>query len=222
MRLQQDYLQRTNMDEHKKQFLINMYNQMFNDINRHITLAWQSITTFVGTFAILTLAEKQVISKDIATSIIIIVCSWFLAHTLDAAYWYNRNLVIIANIEKLFLDKEDLRNVHYYFGKHRPSNKMIFNLFIHFLFGTLLGILILIYHILTVIYPIIIFKERLKLLNILPYILLILSFIFLYNLKKKRNKHYKEMLINSPGLQIDTTNIKYGGGHGYKESKQKE
>jgi hypothetical protein len=39
--------------------------------------------------------------------------------TSSRSYWYNRNLVIIANIERQFLGRKE---IHYYFGKHRKKS----------------------------------------------------------------------------------------------------
>ena len=75
---------------------------MMNDINRHILVVWQSIATLVAAFAGFTLVEKQMITLDLATSILILLCAWLCLHLLDASYWYNRNLGIIANIECQF------------------------------------------------------------------------------------------------------------------------
>lgn len=89
-----------NSEKARSDFLIAMYNQLMGDINRHIVVVWQSVTTLVGAFAAWSLVEKNVISLDIAVTLIVGLSAWVLAHVYDAAYWYNRNLVIIANIEK--------------------------------------------------------------------------------------------------------------------------
>src|SRR5689334_23881552 len=89
--------------DRRADLLLKMYDQMFNDINRHILVVWQSIGVVVGSFALLTVAEKKVVSTDDATSLIVHREGWIVAHLYDSAYWYNRNLVMIANIEKLFL-----------------------------------------------------------------------------------------------------------------------
>src|SRR5262245_16570834 len=102
----------------RSDFLIAMYGKLMNDINRHIVVVWQSVGVLFGAFAVFALVEKQVISLDIAASLIIFLCAWVIAHVYDAGYWYNRNLVIIANIERQFLRRSDLRDIHYYFGKH--------------------------------------------------------------------------------------------------------
>src|SRR5690554_1590058 len=130
----------------REEFLLKMYDQMFNDINRHIMVVWQSIGVLVGAFAIFALVEKNVISLDIATSIILLLSAWLVAHLFDAAYWYNRNLAVIANIERQFLLKSDLKEIHYYFGSHRQKNKMIEHLRIQLSLGAALAGLVLLYH----------------------------------------------------------------------------
>jgi hypothetical protein len=35
----------------RSDFLIAMYNQLMNDINRHIVVVWQSVTALLGAFA---------------------------------------------------------------------------------------------------------------------------------------------------------------------------
>src|SRR3546814_19062441 len=102
-------------------FLLEMYRQMFADINRHMTVVWQSVSVVVGAFAVFALVEKQIMPLDVAASLIILLCAWLYAHMLDAAYWYNRNLVIIANIERQFLLNSDLQDIQYYFGAHRSK-----------------------------------------------------------------------------------------------------
>jgi hypothetical protein len=60
------------MDEREKarqQLLLKMYDQMFNDINRHILVVWQSIGVLVGAITILVLVQKQVVPLDIAVSL---------------------------------------------------------------------------------------------------------------------------------------------------------
>ena len=119
----------------REDLLLKMYDQMFNDINRHIMVVWQSVGVLVGAFAVFALVEKNVVPLDFAVCIVLLLALWLMAHLFDAAYWYNRNLVIIANIERQFLRKEDLKEIHYYFGSHRPKNKMIYHLRIQMTLG---------------------------------------------------------------------------------------
>ena len=200
----------------RDEFLTKMYDQMFNDINQHILVSWQSIGVLIAAFALLSLTEKGVLSIDIAASLIILVCAWLIAHLYDASYWYNRNLVIIANIERQFLKVEDLKLIHYYFGVHRPKNKMIFHFRIQYALGGTLGIIVLIYHFVTKVKPTLSLSHEIDYLILLPYLLTLASIIYLRYIAKQRLDSYQEFISNSPGKKIDTTGIKYGIGHGYK------
>jgi hypothetical protein len=61
--------------------------------------------------------------------------AWLFANLYDASYWYNRNLVIIANIERQFPGHDNLKEIHYYFGKHRKKSAMITHLKIQYALG---------------------------------------------------------------------------------------
>lgn len=202
----------------REDLLLRMYDQLFNDINRHITIIWQSISVVVGAFAVFTLVEKKIISIDLASSIVILLVFWLIAHLYDAAYWYNRNLTMIANIERQFLKVSDLKEIQYYFGKHRPANSMLTHLKIQYAPGVGLGLLVLIYHFYVRVVPG--FKLRinnLDLIRCLPYMLVFVAIIYLYRLRKNRNDSYNEFLNNSPGITVDTNDVKYGVGHGHRK-----
>lgn len=204
------------LKDKRPEFLIEVYKQMMADINRHIIVVWQSIGVVVGSFATLSLVEKKVLSLDFAASLFVLICSWSLALLIDSSYWYNRNLCIIANIERLFLDNADLRHVHYYFGEHRPKNKMITTLKIQAVLAGGIGVLVVVYHFLFRVMP----GFELPIVNLsfvcaLPYIVILIACILIVRLKKRRDKDYAEFLQNSPGVVISTEGIKYGGGHGF-------
>lgn len=202
----------------REELLLKMYDQMFNDINRHIMVVWQSIGVVVGAFAIFSLVEKHVVSLDIATSIVLLLCGWLLAHLFDAAYWYNRNLVIIANIERQFLTQDDLKNIHYYFGQHRPKNKMIEHLRIQQALGLGLSGLVLFYHFIDRVAPGFSAPfSNFDPIRAMPYILALVTFFYLKMLWNHTREKYEEFLANSPGVDIDTIGINYGVGHGHKE-----
>lgn len=198
----------------RKEFLIHMYDQMFNDINRHILVVWQSVGTLIAALALFSLVEKQIIPLDVASALIVMIDTWLLAHLQDAAYWYNRNLVIIANIERLFLKQKDLRDIQYYFGKHRKDNKMLTHLKIQYFLGIGMVILVTLYHFIMRILPGIGAPwENFEPQRGLPYLFSILGAILLVCLWNKRKADYQEFLRNSPGIDVDTTGIEYGGGH---------
>jgi len=119
------------MMDDRQEFLINMYNQLFNDINRHITLTWQAIGVIGGSAAILALIEKKIITIELAVTLIVFLCFWGMNILIDSAYWYRRNQVMIGNIEKQFLEQSDQRDICHYFGRH-PGFSFIGHLHIQF------------------------------------------------------------------------------------------
>jgi hypothetical protein len=204
------------MTDDRKEFLVQMYGQMFNDINRHIMVVWQSIGVLIGAFAIFALVEKSIVSLDVAVSLIVLLTAWLAAHLLDASYWYNRNLVIIANIERQFLIKEDLKLIHYYFGKHRPDNKMITHLRIQMALGFGLLIIVLGYHASVRVIPGLSASwSHLQFSRAIPYLITIVSFVYIRRLAKQRSASYSEFIQNSPGGTVDSSAMTYGTGHGH-------
>lgn len=198
----------------RKEFLIHMYDQMFNDINRHILVVWQSVGVLVSPLAILALVERQIISLDIAASILVLSAAWLLANLVDSAYWYNRNLVIIANIERQFLDPEDLRRIHYYFGKHRKKTSMLTHLWVQYLLGIGVASLVLLYHFGTRVVPGFGAPvQNFELQRALPYLTSLAASLAIAHLRRRRIRAYEEFLRNSPGIEIDTKGIIYKEGH---------
>ena len=199
----------------REQFLIHMYDQMFNDINRHIMVVWQSISLVIGAFAVFALVEKEFIPLDIAIAIIVLSSLWLLAHLEDASYWYNRNLAIIANIERQFLLETDLRNIHYYFGKHRDDNSMIGHLKIQYVFGVAVALLVLLYHLSERVMPAFNSDPKsLSLVAVLPYLSAAVAGSYVWCRHRKNIVKYSEFLSNSPGISVDREGIVYGDGHG--------
>jgi len=199
----------------REEFLIEVYRQMMNDINRHIMVVWQSVGVLVGAFALFALVEKQVVSADIACSIIVLLCGWLWAHLVDAGYWYNRNLAIISNIERQFLVRDDLRNIHYYFGSHRKNNKMITHLRIQLALGLGLGSLVVIYHFTSRVMPGMTAGATPDPQRALPYAVAIAVLIYCLQLGRARRTAYEEFLENSPGVPVSTEGVRYGVGHGH-------
>jgi hypothetical protein len=198
-------------NNYRKEFLINMYNQMFNDINRHIIVIWQAISVVIGSIAIFALIEKDVLALDYAVSIVILLCFWSIATLIDSGYWYNRNLVIIANIERQFLNYEDTKEIHYYFGKHRKFS-LIFHIKIQLYLICVFAGLFLIYHL----------EKRDfnifgKLGHLLPLLVAFGGIIYSFTIYKRRKKAYKNFLKYSPGKFMDEKQmpikIKSESGH---------
>ena len=202
------------MDD-RREFLLEMYRQMFADINRHMTVVWQAVSVVVGAFAILALVEKNIIPIDLAVSLIVILCTWLYAHMLDGGYWYNRNLAIISNIERQFLVTDDLRNIQYYWGKHRSrKNRMISYFRVQAGLGAAIALMVVLFHFVTRVLPgLHAPASAFEASRALPYAAAIGAVVVCYRFAKDRQKSYENFLENSPGLTIDTSAVNYGQGH---------
>ena len=215
-----------NNETTRKEFLLRMYDQMFNDINRHISVVWQPITVLVGSFALLAAGVRNIVSVDIAVALIILLVGWLVANLYDSAYWYNRNLVIIANIERQFLRQTDLKEIHYYFGRHRNKQSIMTHIRIQWWLGVFIGCLVLLHHIFTEMLETCLFTSNptvpLHLGLNLPYIALIVILVFTFLIRRKRIKSYAEFIKNSPGIEVDTTGIDYGVGHPTDDKPQEQ
>lgn len=205
------------MDDRRDEFLLEMYRQMLNDINRHILVVWQSVGVLVGAVAFLSLAEKGVVSLDIAVAVVIIMCAWLYAHLADAAYWYNRNLVIVANIERQFLLQSDLRDIHSYFGKHRKNNKPIAHLRIQRDLALALGLTLILWHAIQRVLPGLGAPiSNFDPLRALPYLVAGGAAFYGVYWDRSGSRKYASFLKDSPGKEIDASEISYEAGHAQK------
>lgn len=206
----------------RNEFLLKMYDQMCNEISRSLVSVWQVLAAMVGTFVVYLQYTKYPFQTDISTCIVLIISWWIIAHIIDSNYWYNRNNAIITNIERQFLHAEDLRTVHYYFGKHRDGRAVLTNFKIQLCAVIGISLFVLFYHFDTRLFNILsnnvwrnpeYWADKKRLCIVFPYLLVIIETVILVMLKKQRNKDYKEFIDNSPGLLINTESIIYGKGH---------
>ena len=115
------------------------------------------------------------------------------------------------------MSKKDLNEIHYYFGKHRPKNKMISHLKLQAVLGISLGIIMILFHFFERVLPGV--NEPISNLDpkrTIPYIVALSAIYYLLNLKKKNAAKYEEFLENSPGKEINTKKVEYGPGHGHE------
>lgn len=198
-------------------FLLQMYAQLWNNVNRHLTVIWQSVGVLAGSMAALALAEKNVLPLDYATSFVIIMSAWLVAHSYVASNWFNRNQAIIVNIERQFLKRSDLQEIHPYFMEHRKAGDMVTHVRIQQMLGIGIAFLILIYHFLNQVLPAIgkafsgstFCQAFLSLLSsvctahglskLLPYVTAITSFILLCNVRRHAIEEEGKLIREAPG-----------------------
>lgn len=181
---------------------------MFNNINRHILIGWQSIGILVGSLVSFTFVEKGILSLEMAVIFIQIFCFWYLLHVFDASAWYNRNQAIITNIEREFLFKEDLVRIHFLFGEHRES-KMLRHFRIQLSLGFCISISILAYHFFTRVVPgFSLSLSNFKFINAAPYLLLWIFLIYLNAFQKSCKDKQDDFIKRSPGRDPITLDSK--------------
>jgi len=188
-------------EKERKEFLLSMYNQMWININRHILITWQPIALIITVIGLFALARNGIIEYSIIISIIMLICGWYIAHILDSSLWYNRNIVIISNIERQFLIDSDVKEIHCYFKKPHKDRKMIN----HFIIQAMLGIGIIGISFILYISELInniqmVTKNSFNsFVNVLPFIVLIILAIILGWFYLNTNKKYIEFIKRSPG-----------------------
>jgi hypothetical protein len=187
------------MSERRDQFLMAMYGEMWENINRHILVVWQSVGVLAGAFAALIVAEQTAVPLDVSASIVALVGCWQMAHVLDASWWFNRNQLILANIERQFLQHSDVREVHSYFLKHRNPS-MLDYLRIQFVFGGLATGAVLVYHFIERVAPGLSSPvQNLEPERALPYVFAAISAAFLCIFQRHQRSGYLKLRTGSPG-----------------------
>lgn len=187
----------------RQEFLLRMYDQMWNNISRHILVVWQSVGVLIGGFAVFALVEKKIFSLDLATTLIVLTSAWLIAHVIDANYWYDRNLLILANIERQFLKPSDLRHIHPYFSEHRKAGDLLDHLQIQFYLGIAICSVVVLFHFWKRVLPG--FGLSLREFDVeraLPYAVLLLGGALLFHFNKTQRGKYMELLQKAPGVEI--------------------
>lgn len=139
-------------DDKRGEFLLEIYRQTSSHMGRHISGVWQCVGV-VGAALIVFAQEKDKPLNDYACTLVVLLCGWLAATTLDASNWFNRNLAIITNVERLFLSTHDLRLVHYFFEKHRSPGQHAQHFIIQLFLSAAVGALVLIYHFVERVFP---------------------------------------------------------------------
>jgi hypothetical protein len=178
-----------------------MYRQTSNHLNRHVLLLWQSVALLGGAYAAFAFQEKNVISIHHATAIALLLCGWFCANVFDAYAWFDRNLVIIANIERLFLEKQDASLVHPFFLSHREAKDLVQHFRIQLFLGVMIAVIVALVHFFKQVIPSFkiphgVFDAEIA----LPYAVLAISLGYCAYIRHRVIKKAVQLRASSPGL----------------------
>lgn len=180
----------------KREFLYNVYNQSFNNINRHITIVWQSVSVLVASFVSIIISEKYEIPIYLSYILLSIYITWMIAHLLDSNTWYRRNIHIVTNVERYFLSKKDKKRLHPFFTEHLKPDKIIDTFRIQIYFAYAIWVISFGY----VVYKLV-EVTNLSYLCASSFFTLICIFI-LYTYHKKNVQNIEQLIKDSPGKLI--------------------
>jgi len=188
----------------RKEFLLKLYDQLYNSINRYYSVVWQSFGVLLGVIGLLSLAEKHTIAYTEALAMTVLVTSWMTAHALDATYWFNQNLIIISNIERQFLNPVRDEKELYFFWNREPKWRWItyFGLQILFLQGvTMLIAMIQSTHLRHTVHMLIWNPLRWNWRVDYPYIEWLILSLWLNAFYRDKKRKLADLIVKSPGYR---------------------
>jgi hypothetical protein len=157
----------------------------------------------VGAALIVFAQDKDTPLNDYSCALVVLLCGWLAATTLDASNWFNRNLAIITNVERLFLTSHDLSLVHYFFGGHRPPGRHAQHFIIQLWLSGAVGVLVLCYHFVERVLPGLSLPwSNFQLSRALPYLLTPFLLMALVWLQRHYSKKDREFQRKSPGIVL--------------------
>lgn len=199
--------------EKRSEFLIAMYGQLMTDINRHIVVVWQMVGVVGAAVAGLVIAEKQGVPTAYAVILMLFVISWVVEHLHDSNYWYNRNLIMITNIERVFLTPNDVDLIHPYFAAHRKKGSFLTHLLVQRNYALAIAVLVMLYFLAKAVFP----SLRPGAPVDIGKLLALAAFAFVVfrdrQLVHRYDKKYEDYLAISPGIKVPKQ-VEYGSTHG--------
>lgn len=189
-------------DDMRPEFLLETYRQTSTHLGRHISGVWQCVGV-AGAALIVFAQDKDKSLNDYACALVVLLCGWLAATTLDASNWFNRNLAIITNVERLFLTSADLKLVHPFFDGHRPPGRLAKHFHIQLLLSAAVCLLVLIYHFVERVQPGFSLPwSNFQFSRALPYLLAPMVAVALFRLQRHYQKKDEEFQEAAPGISL--------------------
>jgi hypothetical protein len=121
--------------------------------------------------------------------------------------------VIIANIERQFLTKKDLKEIHYYFGAHRSKTSMLTHLQLQLFLAIGVAGLVLGIQFFDQVWPALPDVCAIPPVSLVPWLTALIGIGIWYYRRGLAQRKYAEFLKNSPGKSVDASGITFGVGH---------
>lgn len=194
-------------------FLIAMYGQLMDDINRHIVVVWQMVGVVGAALAGLVIAEKQGVPTAYAVILTLLVISWVVEHLHDSNFWYNRNLVMITNIERVFLNPSDVDLIHPYFAAHRKKGSFLTHLQVQRHYALAIAWLVMLYFFAKSVLPSFDPSASIDIGKVLAFGAFAFVIVRDQILMRRYDKKYDDYLKISPGIVVPKQ-VDYRATHG--------
>jgi len=197
-------------EKRRSDFLMGMYSEMWGNVNRHLTVIWQSVGVLGAGLALFSLTEKHVIGADFATAAMIMVCFWLIANAYVASEWFNRNQAIISNIERQFLNLSDLQEINPYFASRRAPGDMVSHIEVQWYLGVVLSIAVLIRHVFVEVWPTIHWTWNIHDLDwnkTVPYFVFLGGFFVIAKIRKGTIEADKKFQKDCPGKNLNQSSL---------------
>ena len=194
------------MNHDREEFLVEVYRQCSAHLDRHVLIPWQSVGVIGAALAVFLLEGGPGSSReelDYVLSVAVLLCAWSAANLFDANNWFDRNLHIIANIERQFLVASDAKEVHPFFQEHRFQRdgykvRLLRHFRIHLAMTVGIWALVLLFH----------FSHRhpavadLCTARALPYLMTIAGVLFVFWIRAKTASDTASLFKSAPGKKI--------------------
>lgn len=111
-------------EDQRHQFILAYYNMAVADLNRHLGIGWQTLTSVAGVFVLLSIAQEGKLPVPIGVCGAFALAFWGMLNVLDADYWATRAIAFLANVEAVYFYEQDRRIFNPYAGSH-PQLKLL-------------------------------------------------------------------------------------------------
>lgn len=190
------------MDE-RKQFLLKMYDQMWNNISRHINLTGQCVGAVVGSSVLIYFSQSTPQWMDIACSLIYCIWAWLINQIYDSNNWCNRNMAIVSNIERQFLTKSDETEIHCFISGPFKAEHVLQNFKTQVALSISIVSIVGVVHFTQRVFPWLSGKTPFEILVLLPIIFFFAFFVSLFIIRRVTFNKQKEFLETSPGKKSE-------------------
>jgi len=181
-------------------FLLEMYKQCSAHLGRHVTAMWQCFAVLAAFAATLRLDVRDE-SFDYAIALSLLLCFWLIASNLDASAWFNRNITIITNIERLFLETADANLVHPFFTRPAKADRIINHFLVQIYFSiAAIFILISIHFLNRILIRGCINLRELSFSATIPYVVSFIAIYLLNAMHRKSIRQQEEVNKSCPGI----------------------